>query len=469
MPAEFRVDLPGLLSPAPALARQLQISAFSPGESQPWLPASRDSVLGVMGFRPDTTAQRGLEEGGGETPDLSCPCSECEIMRMPAQPGHRGVLSPGDAIGIVLAGPCDDGGGGGGCVCCCVRPGSEETEPEGGTAAACCPTASCNDGNPCTTNDLCANQQVPGCVCGFFCGVPINCDDANPCTDDFCSNGVCQHPPRNCSDGDPCTIDGCDALGCFNDPKDCDDGDVCTSDSCDGDTGQCQNPPRCADTVCCPDGDGYHCCQASGVACCPDHPHCCDTQQQCCGTSCCQANQSCCNGVCGTNGACCFLDTGDCFETTSLCCSDMGGSYRGDGIDCNAATCQPRCDNCSEIFTIIHECYHFDVPQGFPCGTSACIENIFDTASCQLYADQHGPSNCNTFAVSDEPEVIQNVRPAQCPPMTVDWFLIYSMFSGCEDCSWVTDYYVACTTGTCSGPLLEGPYFNGAKKECGCP
>ncbi len=92
---------------------------------------------------------------------------------------------------------------------------------------------------------------VPGVVPGR------DCDDGNPCTkDDVCSaSGHCQGAPRTCDDGNPCTVDGCeDGLGCVSVPRPgggpCDDGDACTQgDTCDDD-GLCVGAP-----VTCDDGD----------------------------------------------------------------------------------------------------------------------------------------------------------------------------------------------------------------------
>ncbi|HVU52271.1 MAG TPA: HYR domain-containing protein [Polyangia bacterium] len=49
----------------------------------------------------------------------------------------------------------------------------------------------CNDGNACTTSDVCAAGVCTG-------GAPLDCDDQNPCTVDSCSGaGGCAHTPGN--------------------------------------------------------------------------------------------------------------------------------------------------------------------------------------------------------------------------------------------------------------------------------
>lgn len=49
-------------------------------------------------------------------------------------------------------------------------------------------TGACDDGDPCTSNDVCAS--------GSCQGVLMNCDDGDPCTSDACSQGSCVHIPQ---------------------------------------------------------------------------------------------------------------------------------------------------------------------------------------------------------------------------------------------------------------------------------
>jgi hypothetical protein len=142
--------------------------------------------------------------------------------------------------------------------------------------------AACDDGDACSTDDVCADAACVG-------GPPPDCDDGNPCTDDPCdpalgcqavandaacddgdacsADDVCADaacvsgPPLDCDDGDACSVDGCDpasgctygasaAPGCCAEASECDDGDPCTTASCDGFT--CVFPPDPA----APDLDG---------------------------------------------------------------------------------------------------------------------------------------------------------------------------------------------------------------------
>ena len=132
----------------------------------------------------------------------------------------------------------------------------------------------CDDGNACTTSDIC---ELGRCV-----GDPVPCDDGDPCSLDRCDpkTGQCVADPDvakcgidpcgaapatlegeatglDCDDDDPCTTDRCEPwLGCVHDPADaetpipCDDADPCTSNDLCGDG-------ECAGTVAidCNDGD----------------------------------------------------------------------------------------------------------------------------------------------------------------------------------------------------------------------
>jgi hypothetical protein len=91
-------------------------------------------------------------------------------------------------------------------------------------------TATCSDGNACTTGDFCMDGDCQG-------GMMIDCDDHNPCTDDTCDPMVgCVHTNNQsmCDDGDLCTVgDACVNGSCqAGTMRDCDDGNGCTLDSC---------------------------------------------------------------------------------------------------------------------------------------------------------------------------------------------------------------------------------------------
>ena len=101
----------------------------------------------------------------------------------------------------------------------------------------------CNDGDPCTENDVCVN--------GTCKGTPIVCISTDQCHDAVCVNGVCQYPPKpdgaTCDDGNPCTEnDICRNGVCAGTPVNTDDGNPCTADACDPSTGVITHTLTCA-------------------------------------------------------------------------------------------------------------------------------------------------------------------------------------------------------------------------------
>jgi len=111
--------------------------------------------------------------------------------------------------------------------------------------------AACSDASVC---------QIAGTCAGGNCkvGEKIDCDDKNICTIDSC-NVVkgCQHAFANgaCDDGNPCTsADACAQGVCKGaGGPDCDDKTVCTTDSCEGSIGcvHVNNTATCDDGVAC--------------------------------------------------------------------------------------------------------------------------------------------------------------------------------------------------------------------------
>jgi hypothetical protein len=120
---------------------------------------------------------------------------------------------------------------------------------------SCDPGQSCSDNNACTTDDHCEN--------GACVGTPVTCqEDANPCTTATCHpllgcGFAFNHNP--CDDGNPCTRnDVCSNGVCLGSPDPCSDENVCTTDSCDLATGLCvhaNNTSSCNDFNACTVGD----------------------------------------------------------------------------------------------------------------------------------------------------------------------------------------------------------------------
>jgi len=117
------------------------------------------------------------------------------------------------------------------------------------------------NGAPCGDGQICNGQET--CDGGGLCiaGTALDCDDANPCTDDACSQSLGCTSTNNtapCDDGDVCTTtDVCSAGSCVGTPLDCDDGNVCTDDACVPGSGctNTNNTAACDDEDPCTAGD----------------------------------------------------------------------------------------------------------------------------------------------------------------------------------------------------------------------
>ena len=194
-----------------------------------------------------------------------------------------GTCQDGDCVGASDA-HCDDGNACTVDLCDPATVGCHHLQLSG---------IPCDDGDPCTTIDMCFVGACQG-------HAPITlCDDGNDCTADTCSSvdGSCVHQPftggscqaddlcatsgscdagvcipsgeKVCDDMNFCTIDLCNALtGCYHLPNQspccigavsaCDDSNPCTDDSCDPETGDCSyqfNVADCDDQNACTSGD----------------------------------------------------------------------------------------------------------------------------------------------------------------------------------------------------------------------
>ncbi|GMV44397.1 MAG: hypothetical protein AMXMBFR64_61130 [Myxococcales bacterium] len=241
--------------------------------------------------------------------------------------GEPGGIDPADSVsgdGVVGS----DGGG-------------SDTSAPIADAGPCPQGAVCDDGDPCTKDDRCAN--------GACVGLPYTCDDGRACTVDACdglggcgatvAEGACLignqcyadgdqqgcgecRPGESqtvwspigedepCDDGDACTQgDHCEGAVCTGGALVCDDGSLCTSDACDPATGcvhaavaaSCDDGDACTTGDLCLDGA---CVGGSPVNCNDDNP---------CTDDTCAAASGCSNaphiGDCTDGDACTLGDT----------------------------------------------------------------------------------------------------------------------------------------------------------------
>ena len=202
-------------------------------------------------------------------------------------------------------------------------------------------TTPCDDGNACTTGDI--------CLSGNCSGAGLVCDDTNPCTNDSCDpKGGCAHDPNSalCNDNNACTeFDQCATGKCAGVAKagSCDDGNVCTDDTCDNVSG-CVHLPNQAT---CTDGNS------------------------------CTVDDACADGKCipGLNECACNQDVD--------CAAREDGNLCNGTLYCNTDAIPFQCD--VKPSTIV-QC----TPPNSPCQTVACepttgkcaVQNVPDGLSC---------------------------------------------------------------------------------------
>ncbi|MBT9557379.1 MAG: hypothetical protein IV100_15170, partial [Myxococcales bacterium] len=206
-------------------------------------------------------------------------------------------------------------------------------------AAGCRPTSLrvgevCNDGDPCTLDDHCAEAAgASGCA-----GTPIDVDDGNPCTNDYCDSDAVHHAPLDavsCTPEAACEVPGeCVAGACIATREcPCVAGVDCPEPVC---TVPCANGGSCvADETCDCGGTGY-----AGASC--ETPVC----EPPCAQGACTAPDTCDCGDTGYSGAACDVPVcdppcahGACTAPDTCDCGETGYS----GAACDVPVCDPPC------------------------------------------------------------------------------------------------------------------------------
>ncbi|MFO0745516.1 MAG: HYR domain-containing protein [Myxococcota bacterium] len=307
-----------------------------------------DPVLGCV--FPNAPGGTACSDGNACTTVDGCENGQCK--------GTTPKLCPTPADPCLTAGTCDPANG----TC---TPGHA---PNG---------TRCDDGSACTRDDA--------CVDGVCVGGPSQCADGNACTDDVCDPTLgCVNPPKpglvSCDDQNPCTSDDlCDqgickgrAVACLTPPScygngqcdpatgacgytplgataACSDGSACTiGDHCDGDGTCIAGSPR----TCAPPGQCQQagsCDPASGTCTYPNKPDDtpCDDGARCTTKDVCRAGV--CTGVetkvcqasaCREAGAC-IPASGECgqgpIKPNGTSCQDGSACTLDD--QCQAGTC----------------------------------------------------------------------------------------------------------------------------------
>ena len=235
----------------------------------------------------------------------------------------------------------------------------------------------CDDGNSCTSMDICWESE---CV-----GSPIDCNDGNICTFDFCENGICNHTNLQipCQDGNPCTLnDVCDNGLCTGTQKDCEDNIECTIDTCDINTGNCIFTPivdggSCDDLNSCTLNDTCN----NGI--CNGTPLNCDDNNAC-------TDDFCINGVCQNIND----DNNKCTDN-NLCTFDdscVSGACSGTPVDCVTG----NVDNCTSTVCNITTGLCDNINDNLPCddGNPCTVMEICSMGTCigmQINCDDSNP------------------------------------------------------------------------------
>ncbi|MFT7580067.1 MAG: hypothetical protein ACI9MR_001734 [Myxococcota bacterium] len=326
---------------------------------------------------------------------------------------------------------------------------------------------SCDDGDLCTTDEV--------CVAGDCGGSSATCDDANPCTNDSCdpSTGACVHTPADalcddglmcngaeicdtvagcvagapptCDDGVACTLEGCnETVGCYNLAVrgECDDGSFCNGvETCDAALG-CQAAPvdACDDDVPCT----VDVCDETGDSCTntPDHTTC-DDGVFCTGVERCDPVFN-----CVTEPVNCLDDVActrsGCDPVSDSCVVIADDAECDDGRFCNGAETCDAVNGCQPGAAVTCE-------TTVACGIAGCDEN---SDACSVIADHEvcaDGSYCNGIEVCD---VVQGCLPGG--PTTCDdgnlctQDLCDDGAGGCAFAPITCDDNKACTVDTCN-------------------
>ncbi|NOS99969.1 MAG: hypothetical protein HOP29_05025 [Phycisphaerales bacterium] len=369
----------------------------------------------------------------------------------------------------------------------------------------------CNDGVPCTINDVCSNGTCAGAqkdcsvvsnacnvgVCNPVTGVcvplPINesgpCNDVNPCTvNDFCFNGACVgipiqgcqncSSPAQCGDGNACTNDICPAGACLHqnntascsDANNCTTGDICNAGACAGTPVNCSGLNDQCNAGTCNPANGS--CQPLPI----NEAQACDDSQECtapdaCNGGVCLGSQiagcqkcgvaaDCDDGNPCTNESC---PSGICiYVNNTVACNDNNLCTTGDL--CAVGVCAGTATNCSALNDQcnVGACNPFDglcqpspINEGNPCNDGdLCSANDVCTAGTCDGTTIPGCQTCSTAAQCDDANPCTNDT---CPAGVC---VRTNNSNSCSDGSLCTTGDV-CSAGACGGTAVNCSGLNG--------
>lgn len=229
--------------------------------------------------------------------------------------------------------------------------------------------APCNDLNPCTIDDQCAQGRCLGSPTPY----PAACDDGNSCTSgDICAGAVCQGSDKadgeRCDDGSLCTeTDRCSSGQCLGDTVECSSAsNQCNLGICDPQTGSCFSQPKPIGEIC---DDGNYCtlndqCE-SGSCVATERVDCSGVETACLSSTCDPLSGAClltdrADGLyCDSDDNACTQEQcqdGECITQYTVQCEEL----------CNDGLCDPNTGQCTGQA----------LPNGTACDDQdACTEN----------------------------------------------------------------------------------------------
>ncbi|MEO7328350.1 MAG: hypothetical protein ABI193_07215, partial [Minicystis sp.] len=249
-------------------------------------------------------------------------CTQTDTCQSGVCVGNMPVMCP-PADACHVAGVCDMATG----MCAIIN------KPDGTV---------CDDANGCTQSDICMNGMCAG-QSPVVCPAPDGCHDMPVCNP---MNGVCSNPVKadgaSCDDGNPCSqTDVCANGQCVGgNPVICAAADSChTAGLCNPATGACSTPTK-ADGVGCDDGDActqIDSCKA-GV-CTGATPITCSAKDACHDVGACDPLSGMCNDPFKADGATCD-DKNECTDADACGMGACAGKAKPDGTPCSLGTCE---------------------------------------------------------------------------------------------------------------------------------
>ncbi len=264
----------------------------------------------------------------------------------------------------------------------------------------------CDDGDPCTDQDV--------CVSGACIGETDDCDDYNACTEDTCSDGVCTHMPLDngtvCEQEnftDPQCYGGFCTTACESDAE-CYDGIDCTTDLCDENTGHCvyqRDDAGCDDGLFC---NGVEIC-VPFAGCLSDEPVYCSDEIPCTIDICdeeldscvhtavdqrCDNGNPCTAGTCNLEQGCLQQPLDDVLCNDGLRCTTddicVNGECLGSPISCDDGNPCTGPDDCTEATG----CRNAPQGDGLQCGETGICSNGQCAETCTGDTDCDDGNDC---------------------------------------------------------------------------